>query len=101
PLPELFRAFPQLVDARMVSDVSRDFDHYVECVTRKGMPQPLVDRFTGERTTISDPWTSQPWAENWYYPSPEMHADAAKALEPPCRTLVAGKSAKPSRWFGT
>jgi hypothetical protein len=100
-LSELFGAFPQLVDSRMVSEVSREFDHYVECVTRRGMPQLLIDRFTGERTTISDPWTSQPWTENWYYPSPEMHADATKALEPTCRTLAAGKTAKPSRWFGT
>jgi Domain of unknown function (DUF6473) len=100
-LSELFGAFPQLVDAKMVSDVGRFFDRYVECVTKRGLPQLLIDRFTGERTTVTDPWTSQPWKENWYYPSPEMHEDAAKALEPVCRELNGGRFAKPSQWFGT
>jgi hypothetical protein len=100
-LSELFGPFPQLVNAKMVSEVSRLFDHYVECVTKRGLPQLLIDRFTGERTTVADPWTSQPWKENWYYPSPEMHEDAAKALDPICRALSGGTGAKPSQWFGT
>ena len=87
-LSALFGAFPQLVDRRMVDEVRRQCDRYVECVSKKGLPQVLLDRFTGDRVTITDPWTSQPWSENWYYPSPEMHEDAAKALEPTCRRLL-------------
>jgi hypothetical protein len=87
-LTGLFGAFPQLVNEAMVADIRRECDRYVECVTARGMPQLLLDRFTGERVTISDPWTSQPWMENWYYPSPEMHEDAAHALEPACRSVL-------------
>ena len=84
----LFGAFPQLVNGTMVKDVRRQCDRYVECVSTQGLPQILQDRFTGERVTISDPWTSEPWTENWYYPSPEMHEEAAKALEPVCGALL-------------
>ncbi len=86
-ISELFGAFPQLVNADMVNEVRRCSGSYVECVTKRGMPQVLVDRFTGAPTTVSDPWTSEPWVKNWYYPSPEMHEDAANALEPVCRAL--------------
>ena len=72
----------------MVDELRRHCDRYVECVGKRGLPQILLDRFTGERVTITDPWTSQPWNENWYYPSPEMHEDAANALEPTCRELL-------------
>lgn len=91
----LFGAFPQLVNGRMVKDVGRQCDHYVECVSVRGVPQILLDRFNGERVTITDPWTSQPWVENWYYPSPEMHEEAANALEPVCRELLAPDEASP------
>jgi hypothetical protein len=87
-LPMLFGEFPQLVNQEMVSAVRRHCDLYVECTTKRGLPQILFDRFTGEKTTISDPWQAKPWSENWYYPSPEMHEDAANALEPGCRALA-------------
>jgi hypothetical protein len=87
-LGSLFGAFPQLVNRRMVDEVRRHCDCYVECVTKRGLPQVLRDRFTGERVTISDRWTAQPWNENWYYPSPQMHEDAANALERTCRDLL-------------
>jgi hypothetical protein len=86
-LDALFGAFPQLVNAAMVADLRRECDHYVECVTRRGLPQLLVDRFTGLPTTVTDAWTANPWTKNWYYPSPEMHEAAARALEPACRAL--------------
>ena len=87
-LSGLFGPFPQLVNRMMVDDVRRDCDRYVECVSKKGLPQPLLDRFTGEPVTITDPWTPQPWSKNWYYPSPQMHDDAADALEATCRDLL-------------
>jgi hypothetical protein len=87
-LSGLFGAFPQLVNRRMVDELRRDSERYAECVSKRGLPQVLRDRFTGERVTITDPWTVQPWSENWYYPSPQMHEDAANALEPACRELL-------------
>jgi hypothetical protein len=86
-LDALYGAFPQLVNAAMVADLRRDCDHYVECVTRRGLPQLLIDRFTGLPTTVTDDWTVNPWTRNWYYPSPEMHQTAARALEQACRPL--------------
>ena len=84
----LFSRYPQLVNADMVATVRPMCDEYVACVGRRGLPQTLLDRFTGERLTISDPWTSASWSENWYYPSPEMHEDAAAALEPVCQRII-------------
>jgi hypothetical protein len=85
----LFGAYPQLVTAGMMNRLRKMGDRSVECISRRGLPQPLIDRFTGKRTAVLDPWTSAPWKENWYYPSPEMHEDAADALEPICRAVVA------------
>jgi hypothetical protein len=98
----LFRAFPQLVNASMVHRTKKLATHYVECVTQQGSPQPLVSRFTGKPTTVDLARDIKPvaadashgaslykgrWKTNSYYPSPEMHADAADALEATCRSL--------------
>jgi hypothetical protein len=84
----LFGAYPQLVDAEMIAVVRGFADHFVSCVSRRGLPQPLVDRFTGAPTVVTDEWTATPWRENRYYPSPEMHEDAAASLEPACRVFA-------------
>ena len=86
-LSELFGAFPQLVNAQTVREIQKCCEAYVECTTERGMPQILIDRFTGERTVITDSWTPEPWADNWYYPTPEMHEDAAHLLAPACRSM--------------
>jgi hypothetical protein len=94
-LSELFGEFPQLVNRGMV-DALRPHGHaYVECVTRRGIPQPLLSRFTGRPITVSDPWGGT-WRENAYYPTPEMHVDAADALERPCRAV---NTPAPRRWW--
>ena len=77
--------FPQLVNAQMVGRLLPKVDAYVECVSSRGSPQPLVSRFTGEPTTVklSDDRTDLGnivWRTNMYYPSPQMHEDAAEAL---------------------
>lgn len=88
----MFGKFPQLVDRPMMRDLAGRVPHYVECVTSRGSPQPLFDRFTGERTTINTaddrPDFGDVWTHNAYYPSPEMQEDAANQLEPVCRGLV-------------
>lgn len=102
----LFGSFPQLVNASMVKDVKPLADHYVECVTRRGSPQPLISRFTGEPVTVDlktdwkqgavdrgarAPLYSGVWSANRYYPTPQMHEDAAYALESACWKLIADK----------
>jgi hypothetical protein len=72
----LLGRFPHLVNADVVSQIKPHSNHYVECATRVGMPQKLIDlqgEFAG-------------W--NRYYPSPEMHEEAARLLEPICREIL-------------
>lgn len=83
----LFGQFPQLVNAQMMKLVRRYCDVYVECVSTKGLPHTLINRFTGLPTTVTDPWGGT-WSRNWYYPSPEMHVEAAAALVKVCRKYV-------------
>jgi hypothetical protein len=99
-LAALFGAFPQLVDERMVAAVASLADAYVECTTARGVPQLLRDRVSGAPTTVrpADAGTGEDpalrWTHNAYYPSPEMHEDAAQALLEPVRALLA--SARPA-----
>jgi hypothetical protein len=65
---------------------------YAECVSLRGSPQPLVSRFTGRPVTVNPAddrldLAVKPWAENRYYPSPEMHEDAARTLQAVCAEL--------------
>lgn len=81
----LFGEFPHLVTPRMLAPLKSRVAAYVEAVTDRGSPQPLVSRFTGRPVSV-DPSADRPdlavppWRENHYYPSPEMHDDAAAAL---------------------
>ncbi len=99
--------FPHLVDDAMIASVRERADHYVEVVTNRGRPHRLVSRFTGEPTTVDlsdDRKELEPgegertslyagtWDENVYYPTPEMHRDAATALAPTCRRLLAAET---------
>ena len=98
-LSELFGDYPQLVTAEMVKRVRRQCDAYVECRSSRGTPQRLVDRFTGAPVMVTDQWTATPWTVNWYYPSPEMHEDAARALAPACRKLSRQEGGGLRQWF--
>lgn len=76
----LFGKFPQLVNQDMVNQIKKYSDEYVECISSKGLPQLLKNRFTGKITTVEDKWSGS-WERNWYYPSPEMHLQAAQAIQ--------------------
>jgi hypothetical protein len=91
----LFGDFPQLVNSRMMTELGRCCDRYVVCISRRGLPHLLIDRITGERIAVRDDWSGV-WRENTYYPSPEMHVDAADALEPACQSLMAGSTSRES-----
>lgn len=88
-LGTLFNEFPQLVNLSMVEQIKVFSDDYIECVSKRGIPQPLISRFTNEPTTINPELDRKDlggkiWTHNIYYPSPEMHVDAAKVLAPIC-----------------
>jgi hypothetical protein len=87
---KLFGAYPQLVNAAMVAELKPEADDYVECVSSRGFPQPLFDRTSGAPTTVVGPAPlgSKVHTHNSYYPSPEMHEDAAAALREPVRSIL-------------
>ena len=90
-IAEMMHVFPQFVTRAMLDEVAPVADGYAECISARGAPQPLFDRMTGERIELE----ASPgivWPANDYYPSPEMHADAAAALVPLLRV-----SARPAR----
>ena len=93
PAWRLFGEFPQLVNAEMVAELRGHADRYVECVSRNGLPQNIVDRngapaeFLSHMKSPTEPVMS---GENTYYPSPEMHVEAAALLAPVCRMLLRG-----------
>jgi hypothetical protein len=89
----LLGGFPHLVNREMLEAVKKEADEYVHCVTDRGMPQRLISRFTGKPAKV-DPGRSRKdlkgrlWTHNSYYPSPEMHEEAAALLIPACRKYV-------------
>ena len=85
----LFGEFPQLVDEGWLAEIRPCADRVVSSVSARGMPQRLISRFTGRPTAITMRADLGGRKKKWnnYYPSPEMHEDAAAALLPVCREL--------------
>lgn len=83
-LDKLWGAFPHLVNKKMVNRLRKYCDDYVECVTNRGKPHILVNRFTQTPTQVVEP-SGQVWKKNNYYPTPEMHIDAANSLIESCK----------------
>ena len=94
PAHRLLGEFPQLVNRGMVNQLRDRCNVYVECVSRRGLPQPLTRR-GGQAGMPDDSLLPGPEGElkteNRYYPSPEMHEDAAELLIPACRKLLDGR----------
>lgn len=77
--------FPHLIHELMIEKLTPHVAGYVECVTKRGTPQPLYSRFTGKPTTVTPAndrkdLGNSVWHTNPYYPSPEMHEDVAQAI---------------------
>jgi hypothetical protein len=82
----LLEPFPQLVEGASIDTVAAQCDRYVECTSVRNHKHLLTSRFTGEPVEVDnsvlDPRMQTRWKRNWYYPSPEMHEDAAANLLP-------------------
>lgn len=77
---ELLSDYPQLVNQAMLDLLRPYIDDYVECISSRGFPQKLWQadkRIDG--TELEDGWLV-----NQYYPTPEMHQEAAELLAPAC-----------------
>jgi len=88
----LLEPFPQLVEASSIDTVAARCTAYVECTSTRNHGHPLRSRFNGEQVevdnTVLDPRMTVRWKRNWYYPSPEMHDDAAAALLPALNAIL-------------
>jgi hypothetical protein len=93
----LFGEFPQLVNHGMIERIAPHADAYVACVTNRGSPERLRSRFTGEPVAVigRKDLGARRQEFNSYYPSAQMHLDAADALEPACRSLVLNRGFVP------
>ncbi len=80
----LFQANPQLVNEHMVQELAAYADAYVECVSTSGVPQKLWN----SDQSIAGATARDGVLENHFYASPEMHSEAADALENTCRQLT-------------
>lgn len=71
-------SFPHLLGRKSFERLSARFPA-VTVVSTRGLPQPLLNRRTGEPEPLVGSATP---TVNTYYPSPEMHEEAAEALRP-------------------
>jgi hypothetical protein len=89
----LLGRFPHLVNRTMLEAIKNEAEDYVHCVTDHGIPQLLISRFTGKPVKV-DPGRSRKdlkgplWTRNFYYPSSEMHREAAELLAPICNKYI-------------
>jgi hypothetical protein len=78
---KMYADYPQLIDEETMRMFRDDYDAYIECAQPIGRPQTLWAGQHVEGTKRDD--QGQLW--NNYYPTPEMHAQAAKALLDACQ----------------
>jgi hypothetical protein len=77
----LFGEFPQFVNEDVVSALKPHAAGYIHATTKRGRPQYLYNRFgAGISKTVDVFPRHNPPYENYYYPTPEMHEDAAVAI---------------------
>jgi hypothetical protein len=92
----LLEPFPQLVRGASIDTVAAHCDEFIACTSIRNHGHSLTSRFSGEPVEVDnsvlDPRMTVRWKRNWYYPSPEMHEDAAASLFPAAAAL-AGASA--------
>ena len=84
---QLFNKFPQLVNSEMVEELQKYSNDYVECITNRGLPQQFISRFTGKPIELES-LKGIKKTHNKYYPSPEMHIDAANTLSMVCKKYI-------------
>lgn len=81
--------YPHYVDQAMLDAVTPFVDKIVYCISSEGLPQSLL--VDGE-AVLQTPF-GMPVRENRYYPSPEMHQQAAEALGRPVYDLLKAERA--------
>jgi hypothetical protein len=88
--------FPHFVDDWTAGAVAAMCEGQAECISSRGMGQPIISQLTGqpiagvsqEDADTKPELTGRVNGINRYYPSPEMHEDAAAALLPVVREVL-------------
>jgi hypothetical protein len=89
--------FPHFVDESSARAVASLCNAEAECLSGRGMGQPLIHRLTGkpvevDMSTLNVGVPEATHTHNHYYPSQEMHEDAWLALRPVVDALLVGGS---------
>lgn len=90
--------FPHFVDDWTAGAVASMCDGQADCVSSRGMNQPIISQLSGEPIAGVSQEDADARPEllgrvdgiNRYYPSPEMHEDAAAALLPVIHKVLQG-----------
>ena len=86
--------FPHYVDGPSARAAATLCDGYAECLSPRGMGQPLVNRHTGKPMgdisfeALGPEFVGLHQTHNVYYPSAEMHEDAFRALLPAAQDVA-------------
>lgn len=83
---KLFNNYPQLVNRKMLDQLLPYTSSLVEAVSARGIPQQLYSRFSGQKAAVKR--GNKFITKNNYYPSPQMHQDAADLLEPAIKKVL-------------
>jgi hypothetical protein len=79
--------FPQFIDLATLDTVAPGFDGVAECVSDRGLPNAVIRDGRAVPLTVG----RRKVPRNTYYPSPEMHEDAAAVLAPAISGMLAGR----------
>ena len=86
-------AFPQLVNEEMLEKIRPHADVFVECIAPLREPQRLWEA----DKPIDGAALKEGVLYNFYYPSPDMHVQAASMLAAACRAILPGKKEWPEK----
>lgn len=93
--------FPHYVNGPAARKAASLCTGYVECLSGRGMGQPIISQFTGkpvgplpEDYATKPEWRARSDGLIHYYPSAEMHEDAAAALAPVISQILSGQAVR-------
>lgn len=85
-ISNLFGKFPHLINKETINKLSHNFDFYVQSVCNLGMPAVLKNRLSGKKEAVRR--DRHLMKVNNYYPSQQMHMDAAMKLLPVVSEII-------------
>ena len=87
-------SFPQFVNSQVINELKKDCHYYIEYISSKGLPHILNNRFTSKPIKKDIIYKAERLQKfngiqvNQYYPSQQMHIEAAEKLLPACNSIL-------------